>query len=148
MPQAVKLLPEPVITVRLASGVQISATSILIGATYENLLSLPNDRYNKRHLLSREKYYQAIWGPLPVHIVQPETVQLEQHRLFEDESLRVINLLPAFVIAAVFQSRVNLDMHELVVVWYQSGTNPLMSSEVRFKVEQLDWFSLAVEVEF
>jgi hypothetical protein len=148
MPQEVKLLPEPVITVRLASGLQISATTLLIGATYENLLSMPNERHNERLLLSREKYYHAIWGPLPVHIVQPETFQLQQHRLSEDESPRVINLLPACVIAAVFQSRVKLDTHELVVVWYQSAANPLMSSEVRAKVEQLDWSSLAEEVEF
>lgn len=148
MPVQLDIFPDPFISIRLVSGVEITATCLLMRATYAGLLEgMPKERHNERRLASLKSHYQSIWGSIPVHVIAPEVIRFERPGSFEDDPPRMAALLPPCEIAAVFESRKNMEWHHLIIVWHQAGAEPLMTPEIRTKVAQLDWAALAEEVE-
>lgn len=147
MPIHIDIHPKPFITIRLASGIQITTTSLLMHATYEGLLEgMPNDRFTERRLLSLEGRCQSILGPCPVHVIPPKITRFERPGSFGGVP-RMAALLPPCEFFAVFESRKAMEWRNLAIVWHQASAKPLMTPEVRAQVAQLDWDALAEEVE-
>jgi hypothetical protein len=123
-----------ILNLGLQGGPELECRTIVTSVTEAHIAGLPLRAGEEHTVVDLQKLparVQKHFGGVPYIVVEPE---LRAHSSDWLAAPKVEHMALLFA-----PSR----MHSLVVVWYETADEPMLSPENRKRIEQLDWDSLA-----
>jgi len=144
-------MPSEFAELQLKNGRKIYADEVHMDRTYAGMLEgTPDDETNQFFLDALPRTMQRIFSNAPVYILPPEIErQTRPHPL--RGSIEVASM-PPIEIAMRFVSHASLTSEghasQLVIVWHQHTANPMMTDNIRARLENLDWNAHAKDFQY
>jgi len=123
--------------------VEILLQSMSFSHTYSELVcGVPTEAVNDE-LLANTRDTNAGY-----YVIQPTITMVSSNDFFRDtihDDKKDIPLLPVVKVEALFECHTQFKSTYLNIIWFQDAISKGISSEIKKKIEKVDWFHYAKE---